>query len=131
MRRAYKVPGKRARGAAAVEFAVILPVLFLLVFGVMEWGYYFFVETTVLNAAREGARAGSVATSDIAEARARAAVATAISGGALDASLAVATVTIGLESVVVSVTYPAGTLTGVDFIPLPAQAIGRAEMRKF
>jgi Flp pilus assembly protein TadG len=132
MRTAERFRRKSARGAAAVEFAIVLPILFLLVFGVMEWGYYFFIETTVLNAAREGARAGSVASIDIAENRARAAVQTALTGGSLDATKAESIlVTVTADSIVVSVAYPTGALTGVEFIPLPARAFGRAEMRRY
>lgn len=47
-------------GAAAVEFALIASVLFLFVFGIIEFGRIF-SELEVLNsAAREGARAAAV-----------------------------------------------------------------------
>ncbi len=48
------------RGAAAVEFALVLTPLLLLVLGTIDWGYYFYVREVVTNAAREGARAGSI-----------------------------------------------------------------------
>jgi Flp pilus assembly protein TadG len=44
----------------AVEFALVLPLLLLLVLGGIDWGYYFFAGEIVANAAREGARAGSL-----------------------------------------------------------------------
>ncbi|MDZ7615745.1 MAG: TadE/TadG family type IV pilus assembly protein [Patescibacteria group bacterium] len=44
------------RGAAAVEFAVIAPVFFLLVFGMIEFGRMIMVQQIITNAAREGAR---------------------------------------------------------------------------
>jgi hypothetical protein len=50
----------RQRGAVAVEFALVLPLLLLLVLGGIDWGYFFFVGEIVANAAREGARAGSL-----------------------------------------------------------------------
>ncbi|MGQ0833075.1 MAG: TadE/TadG family type IV pilus assembly protein, partial [Microthrixaceae bacterium] len=34
--------GKRDRGAALVEFAIIMPIFFLLVFGIIEFGWAFF-----------------------------------------------------------------------------------------
>ena len=43
-------------GAAAVEFALILPVLLLLVFGIIEFGFIFNRWVTVTHAAREGVR---------------------------------------------------------------------------
>ena len=46
------------KGAAAVEFAIVLPMLVLLVFGTIEFGLMFFNKQVVTNASREGARAG-------------------------------------------------------------------------
>ena len=48
------------RGAAAVEFAIILPVLLLVMFGIIEFGTLMYDQIMVTNAAREGARWGSV-----------------------------------------------------------------------
>ena len=48
----------RQRGAAAVEFAVILPLLVVLVFGMIEFGIMFYNKAIITNASREGARAG-------------------------------------------------------------------------
>ena len=48
------------RGAAAVEMALVLPVLILLIGGIIDYGRYFFTEIQLTNAAREGARAGIV-----------------------------------------------------------------------
>ena len=48
------------KGAAAVEFAIILPVLVLLLFGMIEWGLLLFNQQVITNASREGARAGIV-----------------------------------------------------------------------
>jgi Flp pilus assembly protein TadG len=44
------------RGAAAVEFAFIVPLLVLLVLGIAEFGHAFQVQGTLSAAAREGAR---------------------------------------------------------------------------
>ena len=46
----------REKGAAIVEFAVVLPILLTLVFGIMEAGWLFAQQVEVRNAAREGAR---------------------------------------------------------------------------
>ena len=43
-------------GAAAVEFALIVPLLVVLVFGVIEFGRVFNVQISLTGAAREGAR---------------------------------------------------------------------------
>ena len=45
------------RGTALVEFAVVLPLLFMLVFGIVEVGRAVTVQQIIVNGAREGARA--------------------------------------------------------------------------
>jgi Flp pilus assembly protein TadG len=56
MRRSYLNSGARRRGVAAVEFAVILPFLLLLLVGIWELGRIIDVQITLNNAARDGAR---------------------------------------------------------------------------
>lgn len=51
----------RDRGAAAVEFALLMPLLLVLLLGIMEFGYAFFVQATVAGAARVGARYYAIA----------------------------------------------------------------------
>lgn len=46
------------KGGAAIEFALVLPVLLFLVFGIVEYGWIFFQQANVLSAAREGVRLG-------------------------------------------------------------------------
>jgi Flp pilus assembly protein TadG len=46
----------REKGASAVEFAIVLPLFLVLVFGIMEAGWMFGQVVEVRNAAREGAR---------------------------------------------------------------------------
>lgn len=50
----------RERGAAAVEFALILPILMLLVVGIINYGDMLSVRQSVSQAASEGARAAAV-----------------------------------------------------------------------
>jgi Flp pilus assembly protein TadG len=47
-------------GQALVEFALILPVLLLLIFGIVDAGRLIFTYNTVSNAARDGARVAIV-----------------------------------------------------------------------
>ena len=47
-------------GAAAVEFALISGVLFALMFGIMQYGFYFFQATAAEHGMREGARLAAV-----------------------------------------------------------------------
>lgn len=46
------------KGQEMVEFAIVLPLLLLIVFGVMDLGRTFHASITIANAAREGARFG-------------------------------------------------------------------------
>ncbi|MFW5470911.1 TadE/TadG family type IV pilus assembly protein [Knoellia sp. CPCC 206435] len=47
---------RRERGAAAVEMAIVLPLLLLIMGGVVEFGRALFIQNMATNAAREGAR---------------------------------------------------------------------------
>lgn len=58
-------------GAAAVEFALVATLLFVLLIGIMQFGYLFYQWNEITHAAREGARwaaleypGGSVSTPD-------------------------------------------------------------------
>jgi Flp pilus assembly protein TadG len=51
---------RNERGAAAVEMAIVLPVLILLVFGIIEWSIYFNRLQGLQAAAREGARVAAL-----------------------------------------------------------------------
>jgi Flp pilus assembly protein TadG len=51
---------RKQKGAALVEFAVILPLLFLLLFGIVEFSLLLYNQQVITNACREGARAGIV-----------------------------------------------------------------------
>jgi TadE-like protein len=48
------------RGVAAAEFALLLPVFLMILFGIIEFGMLMYGREIVTNAAREGARAGIV-----------------------------------------------------------------------
>ena len=51
---------KREEGAAAVEFALVLPLLMLILFGIIEFGFALYNKEVITNASREAARAGIV-----------------------------------------------------------------------
>jgi len=48
------------RGAAAVEFALVLPLLLLLVFGIINFGFLMAQKASLSNSTRAGARYGTV-----------------------------------------------------------------------
>ena len=48
------------RGASAVEFALVLPLLFLIIAGIIDLGRLMFYSAITTNVAREGARAAVV-----------------------------------------------------------------------
>jgi len=50
----------REDGQAMVEFALVAPVLFLLVFGIIQLGYTFGRQLDLKSATRDGARRGAV-----------------------------------------------------------------------
>ncbi len=52
--------GRDQRGSTMVEFALVAPVLILLVMGIMEFGRLFQVWLVVTHAAREGGRYAAV-----------------------------------------------------------------------
>lgn len=54
---------KNDKGQSMVEFALILPVLLLLLLGIIQFGIIFSAHIAITNAAREGARVASVGAS--------------------------------------------------------------------
>lgn len=55
-------------GAAALEFALVVPVLLTLLFAIIQFGSVVFVQNNMVNAAREGARRIAAADATAAEA---------------------------------------------------------------
>ncbi|MEN8261895.1 MAG: TadE/TadG family type IV pilus assembly protein [Nitrospirota bacterium] len=51
---------KDQEGASAVEFAIVLPLLMMVLFGIIEFSIAFYDKAMITNASREGARAGIV-----------------------------------------------------------------------
>jgi TadE-like protein len=54
-------------GAAAVEFALVSVLLFTLLFGIVQYGYFFLQSSAAEHAAREGARAAALGIDDCAD----------------------------------------------------------------
>lgn len=101
------------RGAAAVEFALIVPVLLILVFGIMEFSRLYNEQISLSNAARSAARVmsisndqGQAVTAAIAGAPA---LNPAISGGQVSFSPSACAVG---GTMTVTINYPTQLLTG-------------------
>ena len=54
---------KTQSGTAIVEFAIVLPLLFLILMGIIEFSFVLYDKAVLTNASREGARAGIVSQS--------------------------------------------------------------------
>lgn len=112
-------------GAAAVEFALVVWVLIIILLGIIQFGYTFFEYIQVVHAAREGVRWASVGKTDteiIARAKAAA-------PGLEPAAMVVTPSTVGTDAVRVTVSYPRTSLVPVPGAVLPATITSRAEMR--
>lgn len=51
---------RETRAAAMVEFAIVVPVLLLLLLGIIDYGRFFFLWNNLTNAVRDGARIAAV-----------------------------------------------------------------------
>jgi Flp pilus assembly protein TadG len=105
------------RGATAVEFAMIVPLLIALVIGIAEFGRAFQVQGTLSAAAREGVRLMALQ-NDPAAARAAVRNASAsLDPAVTDAQIAITpascpTLDAGTTSVRLTISYPMPYLTG-------------------
>lgn len=123
----------RDRGAAAVEFALVLPILLLLVIGILEFGRAYHVQTTLSNAARDGVRV--MALQDSVTAARTTTKASAQSLTLNDAMISVTPSTCSSSAAepgmaTVTITYPFALASG--FLPIDDfQLTGKGTMRCF
>lgn len=98
---------RRESGQELVEYAMILPLLLLLLVGIMEFSIIIFSYDTIANAAREGARVAIIPAASDAE------VMAAVLSRALALNLTSDEVTITRGHVVrVEVAHPVNLMTG-------------------
>ena len=57
-------PSHSEQGAALVEFAFVLPLLLVLLFGIVDFGLYIYNDLWMTHAARDAVRAAAVETTD-------------------------------------------------------------------
>lgn len=115
-------------GAAAVEFALVAPVLFMLLFGIIEFGNVYNVQIQVTSAAREAARTMAVENNAVAaRAAAKAAVPTLVPALA-DGQITVAPAACAAgQSATVTIRYPVTSITGLFATGITLQ--GKSVMR--
>ena len=114
---------KSERGAAAVEFALVLPLLLLLLLGIVEFGRVYNAQMQLTAAARDGARVMTInSNSAAAAAEARAAViasapalAPAIAADQIDIAVSPGNTDVCSPGAVATVTvaYPLNFLSGL------------------
>jgi hypothetical protein len=121
------------RGAVAVEFAILLPLMLLLLIGMVEFGRVFSTQIVVTNSAREGARTMAI-TSEVAQAKS----ATSIAASSLSPRLDIEDISVTpncmaldpalpeLEYATVTVSYEVRPLTGLlGPIDIAARGVAR------
>jgi Flp pilus assembly protein TadG len=102
------------RGAAAVEFAILLPLLLMLVLGTIEFGRAYNAQITLTNAARDGVRVMAIANdpagAKTAARNAAASVSTTIANS--DVTLSTTVCSTG-NQVTLTIKYNLSTITGI------------------
>ena len=106
----------RDRGSAAVEFALVLPLLLLLVFGIIDFGRALNAQITLTQAAREGVRLAALGYSAAAVQTRAAAAATGLSGVAVTVATSCAPGAGPAADAVVDVRYTFSFITPVGAI---------------
>lgn len=119
------------RGASAVEFAFIVPLLLSLVLGIAEFGSAFQVQGTLSAAAREGVRVMALQNDQAAAKAAVRAATSTLDPAVTDAQMDVKPNTCpqggGTQLVTLTITYPKPYLTG--FFGTQVTLTGKAVMR--
>ena len=103
--------GRDERGANLVEFALVLPLLLLLILGIIEFGYLFAQYNEVRHGAHEGARLAAVDDSNL--------VVNTCDSMGLNGPVAVDFTALGTDAGdqgTVTVTLTVGTLSGLNFM---------------
>jgi Flp pilus assembly protein TadG len=83
--------GRNERGQALVEFALVMPILLLLIMGVVEFGRAWNLQQTITDAAREGARRAVVYDPALTRAEVEAAIQNKISASGFNGTAATIT----------------------------------------
>ncbi len=110
--------GQDQRGAAAVEFAFVMPILLLMFSGILQFGSVMFLENHMTNVARETSR--RVAVGELAQADAAATVQSALVNWGVTYQVSVATADAGggNQDIVVDISLPLSDAALMDVLGL-------------
>ena len=121
---------RRGKGQAAVEAALVLPVLLVMLLAVLSLGMLFTVELVITNASREGARYGAIGKS-------QPEIEDLVTGYLEQAKLTAASASLEVKGagglsgtdVQVQITYPVQLYIPVPGLPNPVAVQSQATMR--
>ncbi|UKA58031.1 TadE/TadG family type IV pilus assembly protein [Arthrobacter sp. FW306-2-2C-D06B] len=118
------MPRSSERGAVAVEFAILAPLLIMLLLGIMEFGRAYNVQVSLSNAAREGVRVMAISNDQTAAKTAAKNAAVSLNPQLADTNFTFspASCTSGAQ-MSVTIKYTLSTLTGIAG-PFPMQGVG-------
>jgi Flp pilus assembly protein TadG len=102
------------RGAAAVEFAILAPVLVMLLLGIMEFGRAYNAQASLSSAAREGVRVMAISNDQTAARTAAKNTAVSLQPALTDANISFGALscTPGAQ-ITITISYNLSTMTGV------------------
>jgi general stress protein CsbA len=103
---------KSEKGQSLVEYAFVLPLLLLLIFGIVDFGRYFHAALTVDHAGREAARAASVGKSDVVAVAVRNGSSISLTAGHVQFSQSAEEATIRIVYPITFITPVIGSLVG-------------------
>ncbi|WP_087873949.1 TadE/TadG family type IV pilus assembly protein [Arthrobacter globiformis] len=105
---------KSERGAVAVEFAILAPVLIMILLGIMEFGRAYNVQSILTNAAREGVRSMAISNNQNTAKMAAQNAAVQLSPALADGNITFSGTdcTVGTQ-MTLTVSYNLSTLTGI------------------
>lgn len=123
----------RKRAAAIVEFAIVLPLLLTVLFGIIQYGWVFMIRQTLQMAAREGCRVAVLPTSVAPYTNVTTRIDEVMSTTGLTTytvTMTHATVANPVESVLISVPYADASLLAGWFGSSNFNLSGASSMRK-
>ncbi|WP_426996564.1 TadE/TadG family type IV pilus assembly protein [Pseudarthrobacter sp. N5] len=108
------MPRASERGAVAVEFALLAPVLIMLLLGIMEFGRAYNVQASLSSAAREGVRVMAISNDKTAAGTAAKNAAVSLSPALTNANISFGgdPCTPGAQ-ITLTITYTLSTITGI------------------